>query len=80
MVDNSNSSETSNSPWWISDYKVVTAQDVKKRNTRTVSFGIAIVMALVAGVVGSVVGRTSASLDSKTNLYLESSIKFTSIR
>ena len=68
MVDNSNSSETSNSPWWISDYKVVTAQDVKKRNTRTVSFGIAIVMALVAGVVGSVVGRTSASLDSKTNL------------
>ena len=68
MVDNSNSSETSNSPWWISDYKVITAQDVKKRNTRTVSFGIAIVMALVAGVVGSVVGRTSASLDSKTNL------------
>ena len=68
MVDNSNSSETSNSPWWISDYKVVTAQDVKKRNNRTVSFGIAIVMALVAGVVGSVVGRTSASLDSKTNL------------
>ena len=68
MVDNSNSSETSNSPWWISDYKVITAQDVKKRNTRTVRFGIAIVMALVAGVVGSVVGRTSASLDSKTNL------------
>ena len=55
-------------PWWISDYKVVTAQDVKKRNTRTVSFGIAIAMALIAGVVGSVVGRTSAELDTRTNL------------
>jgi len=59
---------TPNTPWWISDYKVVTAADVKKRNTRTVSFGIAIAMALIAGVVGSVVGRTSASLDTKTNL------------
>jgi putative serine protease PepD len=55
-------------PWWISDYKVVTAQDVRKRNTRTVSFGIAIAMALIAGVVGSVVGRTSAELDTRTNL------------
>jgi putative serine protease PepD len=73
MADNSNNSETPNSPWWISDHKVVTEQDVKKRNTRTVSFGIAIVMALVAGVVGSVVGRTSASLDSKTNLVLTKS-------
>jgi putative serine protease PepD len=33
-----------------------------------VSFGIAIAMALVAGVVGSVVGRTSAELDTRTNL------------
>jgi putative serine protease PepD len=68
MANNSNNSETPNSPWWISDHKVITAQDVKKRNTRTVSFGIAIAMALIAGVIGSVVGRTSASLDSKTNL------------
>ena len=57
-----------NSPWWISDHKVVTAQDIKKRNTRTVSFGIAIAMALIAGVVGSIVGRTSATLDTRTNL------------
>jgi len=56
------------SPWWISDHKVVTAQDIKKRNTRTVSFGIAIAMALIAGVVGSIVGRTSATLDTRTNL------------
>jgi len=68
MADNQKNSETPNTPWWISDYKVVKAQDVKKRNTRTVSFGIAIAMALIAGVVGSVVGRTSASLDTKTNL------------
>ena len=56
------------SPWWISDHKVVTAQDIRKRNTRTVSFGIAIAMALIAGVVGSIVGRTSATLDTRTNL------------
>jgi putative serine protease PepD len=68
MANNFNNSDTPDTPWWISDHKVITAQDVKKRNTRTVSFGIAIVMALIAGVVGSVVGRTSASLDTKTNL------------
>ena len=71
MANNFNNSDTpdsSNTPWWISDHKVVTAQDVKKRNTRTVSFGIAIAMALIAGIVGSVVGRTSAALDTKTNL------------
>jgi putative serine protease PepD len=68
MVGNSNNPDGPVTPWWISEYKVVTAQDVKKRNTRTVSFGIAIAMALVAGVVGSVVGRTSAELDTRTNL------------
>ena len=68
MAGNSNNPDGPVTPWWISEYKVVTAQDVKKRNTRTVSFGIAIAMALVAGVVGSVVGRTSAELDTGTNL------------
>ena len=68
MAGNSNNPDGPVTPWWISDYEVVTAQDVKKRNTRTVSFGIAIAMALVAGVVGSVVGRTSAELDTRTNL------------
>ena len=68
MARNSNNPDGPVTPWWISDYEVVTAQDVKKRNTRTVSFGIAIAMALVAGVVGSVVGRTSAELDTRTNL------------
>ncbi len=68
MSDNSNNSGTPNTPWWISDYEVVTTAEIKKRNTRTVSFGIAIAMALIAGVVGSVVGRTSATMDSKTNL------------
>ena len=68
MSDNSNNSGKPNTPWWISDYEVVTTAEIKKRNTRTVSFGIAIAMALIAGVVGSVVGRTSATMDSKTNL------------
>ena len=71
MANNSNDSDDlnmPNSPWWISDHKVVTAQEIKKRNTRTVSFGIAIAMALIAGVVGSIVGRTSATLDTRTNL------------
>jgi putative serine protease PepD len=71
MANNSENSETPgmpNSPWWVSDHKVITAQDVRKRNTRTVSFGIAIAMAVIAGVVGSIAGRTSATLDSRTNL------------
>ena len=55
-------------PWWISEHPVVTESDVKKRNSRNVSFSLAIIMALIAGVVGSFVGRTSATLDSKTNL------------
>ncbi len=67
-------SNTPNTPWWISEHPVVTAQDIKKRNTRTVSFGIAITMALVAGVVGSIAGRTSATLDSKTNLVSTKSV------
>jgi putative serine protease PepD len=71
MANNSDNSDTTgmpNSPWWVSEHKVITAQDVKKRNTRTVSFGIAIAMAIIAGVVGSIAGRTSATLDSRTNL------------
>jgi putative serine protease PepD len=68
MAGNSNNPDGPVTPWWISEYNVVTAQDVKKRNTRTVSFGIAIAMALIAGVVGSIVGRTSAELDTRTNL------------
>jgi putative serine protease PepD len=68
MAGNSNNPDGPVTPWWISEYKVVTAQEVKKRNTRTVSFGIAIAMALIAGVVGSIVGRSSAELDTRTNL------------
>ena len=67
-ADNSDTTGMPNSPWWVSEHKVITAQDVKKRNTRTVSFGIAIAMAIIAGVVGSIAGRTSATLDSRTNL------------
>ncbi len=63
-----------NTPWWISEHPVVTEQDVKKRNTRTVSFGVAIAMALIAGIVGSVAGRTSATLESKTNLVTTKSV------
>ena len=65
---------TPNTPWWISEHPVVTAQDVKKRNTRTVGFGVAITMALIAGVVGSIAGRTTANIDSKTNLVTTKSV------
>ena len=65
---------TPNTPWWISEHPVVTAADVKKRNTRTVGFGVAITMALIAGVVGSIAGRTSANIDSKTNLVTTKSV------
>ncbi|MEI7930042.1 MAG: trypsin-like peptidase domain-containing protein [Actinomycetes bacterium] len=62
------------SPWWVSNYPAVTTAEVKKANTRTVGFGIAIAMALIAGVIGSFVGRTSATLDSKTNLVTTKSV------
>ena len=65
---------TPNTPWWISEHPVVTAADVKKRNTRTVGFGVAITMALIAGVVGSIAGRTTANIDSKTNLVTTKSV------
>ena len=65
---------TPNTPWWISEHPVVTAADVKKRNTRTVGFGVAITMALIAGVVGSITGRTTANIDSKTNLVTTKSV------
>jgi putative serine protease PepD len=61
-------------PWWVSNYPAVTTAEVKKANTRTVGFGIAIAMALIAGVIGSFVGRTSATLDSKTNLVTTKSV------
>jgi putative serine protease PepD len=61
-------------PWWVSNYPAVTTAEVKKANTRTVGFGIAIAMALIAGVIGSIVGRTSATLDSKTNLVTTKSV------
>jgi putative serine protease PepD len=67
-------SETPNTPWWISEHPVVTAQDLKKRSARSVSFGIAVAMALIAGIVGSLLGRTSANLDSKTNLVSTKSV------
>ncbi|MSX61048.1 MAG: peptidase S1, partial [Actinobacteria bacterium] len=66
--------KTPDTPWWISEHPVVTAQDIKKRNTRTVGFGVAITMALIAGVVGSVAGRTTANIDSKTNLVTTKSV------
>ena len=62
------------SPWWVSNYPAVTTAEVKKANTRTVGFGIAIAMALIAGVIGSIIGRTSATLDSKTNLVTTKSV------
>ena len=61
-------------PWWVSNYPAVTTAEVKKANTRNVGFGIAIAMALIAGVIGSIVGRTSAPLDSKTNLVTTKSV------
>ena len=71
MTPSQNNPDT---PRWVSNYPAVTTAEVKKTNTRTVGFGIAIAMALIAGVVGSIVGRTSANLDSKTNLVTTKSV------
>ena len=74
MSSQNNSNIPSNTPWWISEHQVTTAAEVKKANSRSVGFGVAIAMALIAGIVGSVAGRTSATLDSKTNLVSTKSV------
>ena len=66
-----------NTPWWISDHPVTTAREVKRQNalnSRSVSFGVAIAMALTAGVIGSFVGRTSSDLSSRSNLVSTTSV------
>jgi putative serine protease PepD len=71
MATSQNNPDT---PWWVSNYPAVTTAEVKKANTRTVGFGIAIAMALVAGIIGSIAGRTSANFESKTNLVSTKSV------
>ena len=63
------SSKPSNTAWWISDYPVVTEGGQKERSgNRIISFNLAIAMAVIAGVIGSIIGHSSISLNSKTNL------------
>lgn len=63
------SNTPSNTAWWISDYPVVTEEiHNSKSGHRSVSFNFAIAMAVIAGVIGSIIGHSSISLNSKTNL------------
>jgi len=75
LDSNSPGQPPSNTPWWISDYPVVTeSENAAKYGTRRISFNLAIAMAIIAGVIGSIIGHSSISLNSKTNLVSTTSV------
>ena len=52
-------------PWWISEYQPSRVQDQRPQRGIT---SIAIVMAIIAGVVGAMIGRATTNLHTQTNL------------
>jgi len=58
---------SSDTPWWVSNQAPLTSFE-KSQSRRGVSLLTAITMALVAGVVGSVIGHNTTSLISNTHL------------
>ena len=64
------SNKLPDTPWWISDYQPTQAQESKPQ--RGITF-LAIVMAVIAGIIGSVIGRATANLHTQTNLVASSS-------
>ena len=52
-------------PWWISEYQPSRVQDQRPQRGIT---SIAIVMAIIAGVVGALIGRATTNLHTQTNL------------
>ena len=59
---NQNNSET---PWWISDYQPTQVQTGRPQKNLTF---LAVTMAIIAGIIGSVIGRATANLHTQTNL------------
>ena len=61
------SSDTPNTstPWWISDYQPTQVESNKPQRSITL---LAVTMAIIAGIIGSVIGRATANLHTQTNL------------
>ena len=64
------SEQKPDTPWWISDYQPT--QIPESRPQRGVTL-IAVTMAVIAGIIGSVIGRATANLHTQTNLVASSS-------
>jgi uncharacterized membrane protein len=52
-------------PWWVSEYQPTQVQENKPQRGITT---IAILMAIIAGVIGSFIGRATTNLHTQTNL------------
>jgi putative serine protease PepD len=59
------SNKLPDTPWWISDYQPTQVKESKPQ--RGITF-LAIVMAIIAGIIGSFIGRASSNLHTQTNL------------
>ena len=59
------SNKLPDTPWWISDYQPTQAKESKPQ--RGITF-LAIVMAVIAGIIGSFIGRATTNLHTQTNL------------
>lgn len=59
------SEQKSDTPWWVSEYQPVQLQPNKPQ--RGITF-LAIVMAIIAGIIGSFIGRATTNLHTQTNL------------
>ena len=60
-----------NTPWWISDYQPSQAPEPKRQRSVT---ALALLMAVIAGVIGSYIGRATTNLHTQTNLVSTKSI------
>lgn len=54
-----------NTPWWISEYQPTQVPEPKRQ--RGITF-LAILMAIISGVIGSYIGRATTNLHTQTNL------------
>ena len=58
-------SQIPETPWWVSEYQPTQVQENKPQRGITT---IAILMAIIAGVIGSFIGRATTNLHTQTNL------------
>ena len=65
MTHSNSDTPSSDTPWWISDYSSTQIENSKPQRSITL---LAVTMAIIAGIIGSVIGRATANLHTQTNL------------